>query len=423
MKKLAITFFAFLIGYGLVQAQIPVRSTKPIQTDKPLTPQGPLAKPLTPQGPLATKSLNAENTGTSGIIQTETLTQVNPFLPPMYNETQYATRYSHFNPRDRSYAFHAVDYDGNGIKDIAFKDFVYDNILGWWFQSPDGFSIEQKSAHNWSMYSQIGFLGYQTVEGDVNGDGRPDLIAINPALKQLGLIASSAPINNLGFPVYQLSNGNQYLNLPAHLSSDFIGFPGDFNGDKRGDVALWFYQSGEWHIALSNGTFVQLTENAWTSGFVNSLTSSQPVTGDFNGDGLTDIALRDNEKGSWTVALNTGNQSFVQSSGCVEGYWSYGWQTDYYTLFRSGDFNGDRLDDLLAFNPNDASWQFVLSSGSCFHSPSAPIILGDINTYPLVADLNRDGRADLVACNLNPTSMVTGPASKVVLQISLNSGK
>jgi hypothetical protein len=184
--------------------------------------------------------------------------------------------------------------------------------------------------------------------------------------------------------------------------TSFFLFPGDFNGDGRGDIALWFYQSGEWQIALSNGTFVDFTPNAWISSWGLGKENSQPVTGDFNGDGFTDIAIRDNQKGTWSVAFNNRNQTFSPVNGCEGEFWIQGWKTDYNTLFRSGDFNGDRLDDLVAFNPNDASWQYVLSTGSCFQSPSKPIIMGDANTYPLAKDMNGDGKADLVAGNLAP---------------------
>lgn len=405
MKKLTLIFIAILVGLSYAHAQIRVRTTKPVTTQEITK-----TNTISPSG---------TSSSTGSVTQPIASTQPDSFLPPYYNNTNYAKRTIEINPSNRTYAFHAVDYNGDGIKDIGYKDFFLNDLLGWFFSSPDGFSVEYKSAHDWTQYTSIGMLGFMTVEADVNGDLRPDLLGISPSLRQIGLLSSVSPVNNMGVEVHQLANSQRYIDFPASFSDQFIPFSGDYNGDGLGDMALWFHQTGEWQIALSNGTFVDFTSNAWIANWGLGLSNSQPVTGDFNGDGLTDIAVRDNQKGSWSVALNTGNFSFNPVSGCADGFWSYGWQTDYYTLFRSGDFNGDRLDDLVAFNPNDASWQYVLNSGSCFQSPSKPIIMGDANTYPLVTDMNGDGKADLIAGNLAPGANL----AQTILQISLNTGK
>jgi hypothetical protein len=405
MKKSALLSILFLMLTCVGFAQIRPRTTKPVTTQEITK-----TNRLSPSG---------TTTSTGSATQPITSTQPDSFFAPYYNNSNYAKRLSEINPSSQTFAFHAVDYNGDGIKDIAYKDFYLNDLLGWFFSSPNGISIEYRSAHDWTQYTSIGMLGFMTVEADVNGDRKPDLLGVSPALKQVGLLSSVSPINNVGVQVHQLANSQMYSSLPANFSDQFLPFSGDFNGDGRGDVALWFYQSGEWQIALSNGTFVDFTPNAWISGWGLGKENSQPVTGDFNGDGFTDIAIRDNQKGTWSVAFNNRNQTFSPINGCEGEFWIQGWKTDYNTLFRSGDFNGDRLDDLVAFNPNDASWQYVLSTGSCFQSPSKPIIMGDANTYPLVTDMNGDGKADLVAGNLAPG----GNYAQAILQISLNTGK
>jgi hypothetical protein len=45
--------------------------------------------------------------------------------------------------------------------------------------------------------------------------------------------------------------------------------------------------------------------------------------------------------------------------------------------------------------------------------------MGDVNTYPLVTDINGDGKSDLVAGNLAPS----GNYAQAILQISINTGK
>jgi hypothetical protein len=405
MKKLTLMLIASLLGCFLVQAQIRVRTTKPVTTQEITK-----TNAISPSG---------TSSSTGSVTQPIASTQPDSFLPPYYNNTNYARRTIEINPSNRTYAFHAVDYNGDGIKDIAYKDFFLNDLLGWFFSSPDGFSVEYKSAHDWTQYTSIGMLGFMTVEADVNGDRRPDLLGISPSLRQIGLLSSVSPVNNVGVEVHQLANSQRYIDFPASFSDQFIPFSGDFNGDRRGDLALWFHQTGEWQIALSNGTFVDFTPNAWISNWGLGISNAQPLTGDFNGDGFTDIAIRDNQKGTWSVAFNNRNQTFSPVNGCEGEFWIQGWATDFNMIFRSGDFNGDRIDDLVSFQPETATWQYVLNVGNCFQGFSKPVVMGDVNTYPLVTDINGDGKSDLVAGNLAPS----GNYAQAILQISINTGK
>lgn len=410
MKKLPLIFIALLVGLSYAHAQIRVRTTKPVTTQE-----------ITKTNKINTSGTSSTTLGsTSTVSQPPSITpQPDSFHPPYYVQNNYAKRLIEVNPTSRTFGFYAVDYNGDGIKDIAYKDFYLDDVLGWFFQSSDGFSIQYKSAHEWSLYSSIGLLGYLTVEADVNGDRRPDLIGASPAHRKIGMISSIAPLTNTGFPNYQLANSQLYSDLPAHFSDQFLTFPGDYNGDGLGDMALWFHQTGEWQIALSKGTFVDFTPNAWISNWGLGISNAQPVTGDFNGDGFTDIAIRDNQKGTWSVALNNRNQTFSPVNGCEGEFWMQGWATDFNMIFRSGDFNGDRIDDLVSFHPETATWQYVLNVGNCFQGFSKPLVMGDVNTYPLVTDMNGDGKADLIGGNIGPVSNL----SLAILHISLNTGQ
>jgi len=403
MKKSVISSMVFLLVFNWALAQIPLKTTKPVTTRE------------------VTKPNTISPTGTyseSKPILSETIAPTS-FYQGNYFEIGWAARSYELAPSFNTYGFFAVDYDGNGIKDIAYRDFYLNDLSGCFFSSPDGFNIQYQSGHDWAQYSSIGMLGYISVSGDVNGDQKPDLIGVSPSSRKIGVISSISPLNNAGYPVHQLANSQIYSDLPSHFSDQFLPLSGDFNGDRKGDLALWFYLTGEWQIALSDGSRLNFTSNAWISGYGFGKGNYQPVTGDFNGDGFTDIAIRDNQKGTWSVAINERNQTFSPTYGCEGEFWIQGWNTDYNTLFRSGDFNGDRMDDLVAFIPATSTWQYVISSGNCFKVGSNPIQLGDANSFPLVADMNGDGKADLVAGNVSPG----GNYAKLILQVSLNTGK
>ena len=70
---------------------------------------------------------------------------------------------------------------------------------------------------------------------------------------------------------------------------------GDFNGDGHTDVAL-IRQTPGWGsmpLALANGVGGWSIRNGGVGAFAAwaSTTGVEPLTGDFNGDGLTDVAL------------------------------------------------------------------------------------------------------------------------------------
>jgi subtilisin family serine protease len=63
-------------------------------------------------------------------------------------------------------------------------------------------------------------------------------------------------------------------------------FPGDYNGDGITDIAVWRPAEGNWYLR-------DIATTQWgTAGDV-------PVPGDYNGDGITDIAVWRPAEGNW----------------------------------------------------------------------------------------------------------------------------
>jgi hypothetical protein len=76
------------------------------------------------------------------------------------------------------------------------------------------------------------------------------------------------------------------------------------------DVACWTGNGGRWYVALSTGT--SWNESDWLGGpipldewFVTPVVG-QCFTGDFNGDGITDVACYSGSNGVWAVGLSSG---------------------------------------------------------------------------------------------------------------------
>lgn len=126
---------------------------------------------------------------------------------------------------------------------------------------------------------------------------------------------------------------------------------GDFNGDGIDDVAART-QFGEWWVGLNDGAG-HLTTGLWTQ-WDPSKFWIESLVGDFDGDGDDDIAGLTKEvplssssvfgqrvQDGW-VALSNGDDGFVDQ------HWAT-WSRTNWQEIGVGDFNGDGRDDIAAF--------------------------------------------------------------------------
>ena len=215
---------------------------------------------------------------------------------------------------------------------------------------------------------------------DFNGDGRSDFVWRTDdgmATYWLGRVDG-------GF----LTNPNFNMNpgLDWHIAGT-----GDFNGDGRDDI-LWRNpstgQTTDW-LGQANGGFVGNDANA-----LSTIGTSWQVaaTGDFNGDGRSDILWRDN-MGAMTTSLGQANGGFASNAANFWHTIPTSWQ-----IVGSGDFNGDGRDDILWRNNLGATTNWLGQANGGF-------VGNDTNFYTTIptswqvegiGDFNGDGRDDLL---------------------------
>lgn len=193
------------------------------------------------------------------------------------------------------------------------------------------------------------------------------------------------------------------------LSDDVQKVKADFNGDGRLDIALLQNNASTVPVVFSNsnGNFA-VTQQPSPSGFSGYFNNSgvSVQTGDFNGDGLTDIAFFQNNSNTVPVMFSTGYGRF---SGAT-----YTLTSSFNTLLNgisvtkyTGDFNGDGITDIAGFKQGYSKYVPMLIStpGGGF-----TCILGQIpsqvaslvnaaSTSQTLADVNGDGLTDIVCFN------------------------
>jgi hypothetical protein len=224
---------------------------------------------------------------------------------------------------------------------------------------------------------------------DVNGDGVPDLIGYPYLGVSLGK-GGGAFASALLIPTStQIGDGSTFLAT------------GDFFGDGLADVLLAGNGSNVALMRNTGGATPSFTENDWvfpTEGGVFAPLGF--AVGDFDGDGTPDLAISgtlDNAQTSATwVALTTGGTfgapvQVAQIGGALA----------------AGDFDGDGKLDLAVAIPAGLG-DGTESTVSILMGPLARATMGQPATYMvqgntvatiLAADLNGDGKPDLVTAD------------------------
>jgi hypothetical protein len=176
--------------------------------------------------------------------------------------------------------------------------------------------------------------------GDFNGDGKADLAITNQIDNTTTYGGSSVSIF-LGKGDGTFTAAPTIENPPVQPRSVVIG---DFNGDGIQDLAVSGY-STQIFLGNGDGTF-QPSTTLYASG-------SSITVGDFNGDGKADLAMVWPDDYTAYVYFGNGDGTFTQGPSHATG--EFPW------ALTAGDFNGDGAADLAVTNAM-ASTVTVLTS-------------------------------------------------------------
>ncbi len=168
------------------------------------------------------------------------------------------------------------------------------------------------------------------------------------------------------------------LSNPTNFTSTTLA--GDFNGDGLTDLAVVDLSNGTWKVLLTLRAGGFAAPVTWLSGFGANQT---PVVGDWDQDGRTDIGAF--SAGAWQFQRSDGVSSFQPASPATFNT-SPG-------VPIAGDFNGDGATDIGSYN--NGTWNIWLRQGTTFvATTSFTTSWGGTDYQPLTGDFNGDGLTD-----------------------------
>jgi hypothetical protein len=287
------------------------------------------------------------------------------------------------------------DLNGDGAVDVAENDDFTGQLTVYLNTVTAGVTTYPGAeSQNPDQVYDACFGGAATAGSLTGSSGLPAIVEVNCGDDTITVYNNNAGVFSEGvyYPVVlaSTSNGNGYP-VAATIA--------DVNGDGNGDIVVSDDDGGDVTILLGNGDG---TVNSATVGYaVGGYPVAAAFVGDLNGDGLLDIVVADDNQGLVYMA-GFGDGTFQAARTFYESIPDNS-DNGAGNSIASGDFNGDGFTDVVVANCCNSTLGVTvfLSNPDGSLQPGVNYGTGGGMEYVTVADFNGDGKLDFAVSNGN----------------------
>jgi hypothetical protein len=238
---------------------------------------------------------------------------------------------------------------------------------------------------------QAGLLPSRIVTGDLNADGRDDLVVLNAGAGSLSVFLQNAD-----------GTFSSRGEIPVSIGASDLALA-DVDGDGSPDLLVTNQVTGDLTVLLNQGNGAFVPSGRFRAGAgpfdIKDLNGSPAVAslegtdglaaGAFTGDGATDVVAVNRAANTFSLLRGIGSASFLNPQIFPTG--------SHPAAIRVGDLTADGHADAVVLE--DSRVEVFLGDGVGGFKRMPPIDAGAAPTGLTIADINGDGIPDLVVGN------------------------
>ena len=319
------------------------------------------------------------------------------------------------------------DLDGDGKQEIVIAGLYTNRISVYRNTSTPGTITAASLAAKVSFISDTISMPTSLAIGDLDGDGKPELVVANSYSNTLSVLKNTSNVGSIDSTSFAVA-----VDFTTGLAPTSVAIT-DIDGDGKPDLVTTNF----------NANTISVFKNKSTSGLINTASFAAKVDfavgaapnaltiGDLNGDGKPDVLVVNQAANTISILENKATSGTINAA-------SLGAKVDIYTNGASpyfvsvGNIDSDSLPDIVVGNlvsNNISVIKNIYTSGSITAAAFAAgvnIATGNFPFSVAIADVDGDGKADLAVPNYgkNVVSVYQNALSNVLPVKLLNfSGK
>ncbi len=231
------------------------------------------------------------------------------------------------------------------------------------------------------------------VVGDIDGDGKPDVVSTfgsNTAVSVFRNTSTTGTINS----------GSLAAKVDFATGTNTLGVTlKDLNGDGKLDIVITNTQGSSTIGVLKNTSTIGSINFASVVSYAVGTSPYASSIDDLDGDGRPDIAVANYNSNTISILLNNGTGGAI-SFATATSITTTGNPRDVQIVDLDGD---DKLDLVTANNSNGklSLLRNITTNGTLSFATAIDVTGGANNNYVIPADMDGDGKVDLVVPALN----------------------